>query len=62
MSKRPFGIVANKFDLESAQENAVAFRAFAEGSCDGTPVYFVSAKMGLNLKRLLQFMNRRRDE
>ena len=54
LSSRPRAILANKIDDENALQNQNSFNEYARKN--KIPVFFVSGKMGFNLKDVLIFV------
>jgi GTPase involved in cell partitioning and DNA repair len=57
LSDRPHGIVANKMDLETSDENLKDFvRQVSNKISSHVPIFPVSGKLGRNISPLLYFM------
>ncbi len=61
LSRRPFAVAANKVDDPAAAENLRPFEEYVLER-DGVPVLAVSGKVGTNLRPLLDYMRRMKDE
>ncbi len=61
LSRRPFAVAANKVDDPAAAENLRPFEEYVREK-DGVPVLAVSGKVGTNLRPLLDYMRRMKDE
>ena len=61
LSERPHAVVANKIDLDEAKENRAAFSEYANGR-EGLEVFYASGKNGTNIRDVLDFIRRLKDE
>ena len=61
LSSRPHAILGNKIDLKEAIDNIESFEEHLS-SHTNVPIFYVSGKVGTNLRSVLEFMKRMKDE